>query len=107
MIVSMGTKNDTSATPAPAIAKGPGLKQTQPQANAAKAAKSAKAAPKKRVVTFSAEDIARRAYFISEHRQRLGLAGDERSDWIEAEKQLRAEHQKKSVKKATRSKKRA
>ena len=106
----MGTKNDT-ATPAPAKADSPGLKQNQPQTKAAKTAKATKAtrtsktAPGKGAVTFSAEDIALRAYFIAEHRKRHGLAGDEQSDWIEAEKQLQAEHRKKAVKKAARSKK--
>ena len=37
------------------------------------------------------EDIALRAYFISERRRSLGLPGDEHQDWIEAERQLMAE----------------
>jgi hypothetical protein len=37
------------------------------------------------------EDIRIRAYFISERRHRLGLAGDATSDWEEARKQLLAE----------------
>jgi len=36
----------------------------------------------------SQDQIAVRAYFISEHRQQMGWAGDHLSDWIEAEQQL-------------------
>jgi hypothetical protein len=43
------------------------------------------------VGAFSAEDIAVRAYFISEHRRALGLWGSSESDWLEAERQLRSE----------------
>ena len=41
-------------------------------------------------------EIARRAYYIAERRRKLSLPGDELSDWIEAEKQLRKEGSKKS-----------
>ncbi len=37
------------------------------------------------------EDIALRAYFISERRRELGLEGSEQTDLIDAEKQLLAE----------------
>lgn len=47
------------------------------------------AAPKaKRTPAFTQEDLALRAYFIAEKRQKLGLPGDAHSDWIEAERQL-------------------
>jgi hypothetical protein len=36
----------------------------------------------------SNEDIALRAYFIAERRQKLGWFGDETQDWVEAERQL-------------------
>jgi len=39
----------------------------------------------------SDEQIRTRAYFISERRHRLGLAGDASSDWIEAKRQLLSE----------------
>lgn len=64
-------------------------------ANPAKAA--AKKAPAAKLVVFSTEDIALKAYFIHEHRTRLGLPGDEHSDWVEAERQLQAEHKKKTA----------
>jgi hypothetical protein len=43
------------------------------------------------VGSVSAEDIAVRAYFISEHRRALGLGGSSETDWLEAERQLRSE----------------
>ena len=36
-------------------------------------------------------DVALRAYFIAEKRQKSGLPGDSTSDWVEAERQLKAE----------------
>lgn len=60
---------------------------------------SAKAAPKKAKsapvdMTISESDIAIRAYFISEKRQKEGLPGDHNQDWLEAERQLIAELRK-------------
>jgi len=37
------------------------------------------------------EQVQVRAYFISQHRRNVGVAGDEHSDWIRAEKELRDE----------------
>ena len=45
---------------------------------------------------LSSDDIARRAYYISERRRNLNLAGDELGDWVEAERQLRKEAPQKS-----------
>jgi hypothetical protein len=123
-------KKNESANPAAALAEGPATKTNiaAPAKSAAPAmtpagngnGTPAKAAPKKKpaakkskaatkpvTITFSTEDIALRAYFISEHRHRMGLHGDEHSDWIEAERQLRAEHKKKTAKKRAPAKKRA
>ena len=50
---------------------------------------SSRAASKKTIP--SQEQIALRAYFISERRQQLGWEGNHVSDWIEAEQQLIAE----------------
>jgi hypothetical protein len=51
--------------------------------------------PRKKAVamakTFTAEDIALRAYFIAEKRQQIGQHGTPESDWLEAERQLRTE----------------
>lgn len=70
-------------------------KPKAPKKVAAKtAAKPKKAAVKKTAppaVTISSDDIALRAYFLAERRQQEGIPGDEHSDWIEAERQLRAE----------------
>ena len=40
---------------------------------------------------YTENEVALRAYFISENRRAAGLPGDPQSDWIEAERQLRAE----------------
>lgn len=56
-----------------------------------KPAKVTKALKPKSVQTFTADDINLRAYFIAEKRQAQGLPGDEHQDWVEAERQLRAE----------------
>ena len=39
----------------------------------------------------SDEQIALRAYFIGERRQKLGFSGDETSDWVLAEREISEE----------------
>jgi hypothetical protein len=68
------------ATPAKPAAK---KKATAPRKPAAKKS------PKAPAVTR--DDVALRAYYVSEKRRAAGLPGDEHSDWIEAERQLLAE----------------
>jgi hypothetical protein len=58
------------------------------------AKKTAKKTATKRI-KLSTDDIALRAYFISEHRHQHGLHGDAHSDWVEAERQLKKEARKK------------
>jgi hypothetical protein len=77
----------------------------KPAAKAAKApaakAKRAAKAPARAKPRYTREDVARRAYFISEKRRAHGLPGDEHQDWIEAERQILAEGTKpKEAKKA-------
>jgi Protein of unknown function (DUF2934) len=48
---------------------------------------------------ISPDEIATRAYFISERRNQMGWHGDSHSDWVEAEAQLRAEALAKPLKK--------
>jgi septal ring-binding cell division protein DamX len=118
----MGKKNDTSSTPVAADVPGPGTTHVQSLAAApampalktepapmeapAKkkpAAKTKKKAVKKpaakKAVKISSEEIALRAYFISEHRHHHGIHGDAHSDWIEAERQLKAERKQAAKKK--------
>lgn len=45
------------------------------------------------------DDIALRAYFIGERRQKMGWPGDSAVDWADAERQLRAEALEKPLKK--------
>lgn len=61
--------------------------KAKPTARATKPAKSA--APK--MPSYTSDDVALRAYFISEKRRNLGLPGDEHQDWLEAERQLVSE----------------
>ncbi|MBX9577139.1 MAG: DUF2934 domain-containing protein [Chthoniobacterales bacterium] len=65
------------------------IKPTPVKATSSSSKASSKAAPKK--VAPSQEEIALRAYFISERRQQLGWEGDPVSDWTDAEQQLIAE----------------
>ena len=44
-------------------------------------------------IRLNHETISLRAYFISEHRRSIGMPGDAESDWMEAERQIRAEIQ--------------
>ena len=47
--------------------------------------------------SISTNDIALRAYYIAERRRSMGWGGDEHSDWIEAESQLKAEAKRKRL----------
>ena len=81
-----------------AKAKPAGKKAKAPAATTKKIVKPAVASAKPR---YSREDVALRAYFISEKRRSQGLPGDEHHDWLEAERQLLAESLKpKKAKKA-------
>jgi len=107
----MGTKKTTTtkidapskraATPAKAVKVATPAK---PGTTGKTAAPGKVAAPRKTVVppkrrtvkaaktpAFTHDDLALRAYFVSEARRAAGLPGDERSDWLEAERQLTVE----------------
>ncbi len=47
-------------------------------------------------IVITGDDIALRAYFIAERRQAMGWPGDSTSDWVEAERQLKAEAKRKA-----------
>jgi len=49
------------------------------------------AKPQNKVIQDSREEVALRAYFIGERRRSLGIAGDETSDWVQAEQELSQE----------------
>ena len=103
----MAKKTDSTIKPAALNGAAPAaptpVKRTvKPAAKAKPAAKKAKAplAKTKRVTKkavaptkagYTQEDVALRAYFISEKRHAHGLPGDEHHDWLEAERQLLAE----------------
>lgn len=68
-----------AATPKPASVK------------AAKSVKVQKAVAQSVPAGFSREDVATRAYFISERRRFSGLPGTEEDDWHQAERELASE----------------
>jgi len=64
------------------------------ESEAESAATTPTAAKKAKAPGISTDDIALRAYFISEKRRSQGLHGSEHEDWVEAERQLVAEKKK-------------
>ena len=72
----------------------------KPEAPAKVEPKAAKAAAPGKVslpeIVISLDDISLRAYFIAERRQSMGWPGDSDSDWVEAERQLKAEARRKA-----------
>jgi hypothetical protein len=102
---SIVAKPEATTPPPPTIAAAPAKapvkkKAATPVKKAVKKKPAAKkAAAKKATPKFSADDIALRAYFISEHRNHHGHHGDAHSDWVEAERQLKAEARKAAKKK--------
>ncbi|MCE9612464.1 MAG: DUF2934 domain-containing protein [Chthoniobacter sp.] len=87
----MRKKPDTTKKPSAAS-----LRTTKP-APIAKPKESNTKPPRTRKATppvepkLSMDEIATRAYFIAENRRREGRPGDEHQDWLEAERQIRAE----------------
>ena len=80
------------------VASGPKKRSPRKQPAAVKSSAkktSVKTNQRKSVPVLSVEatdeEIRMRAYFISERRRRLGLAGDSNSDWLEAKRQLLSE----------------
>jgi hypothetical protein len=53
-----------------------------------------KSGPAKSSAAITSEDIGLRAYYIAERRLKMGWPGDHTSDWVEAERQLVVEIQK-------------
>jgi len=79
-------------------AKAPAKPAAKPAVKATRKAPEAVAVAEAATVTtvtapaeIPTEIIALRAYYISEARQAAGLPGDSTTDWLEAERQIRAE----------------
>ena len=81
----MPKKTTTKKAAPAAVAKKPAAKK-------AAAPKPKRAPASTKTPAYTPDDVALRAYFISEKRRQLGVAGDSHSDWIEAERQLAAEN---------------
>lgn len=99
-------KAESSLSEAPVATKKPAAPRTTTRRAAAKSATpavktttrratpravAAKVAVQVPVVELKSDDIALRAYFLSEARQKAGLPGSPEADWVEAERQLRDE----------------
>lgn len=78
---------------APAAAKKPAKAKAAPKASTpgARIKAAAVTKPVAAAAGITPADIALRAYFIAEKRQKLGIPGDSTSDWVQAERQLKAE----------------
>jgi Protein of unknown function (DUF2934) len=62
------------------------------QGKAAPSSPTAKSrARKKAMEQLNKDQVALHAYFIAERRRKLGMPGDETSDWIQAERELLSE----------------
>ncbi len=94
LVPNVATDKDPKRVAKPAKPKA-AKASAKPAAKPVKAAKTTKppkaAKPVAQVPVPSNDDIALRAYYIAERRQKLGWPGDSTSDWIEAERQLLAE----------------
>jgi hypothetical protein len=71
--------------PAAPIAETPPVRKSADTGTAKRAVRSSKA----KEPTY--EQVQLRAYFIGERRKSLGIPGDETSDWVQAERELKAE----------------
>ncbi len=78
-----------AAAPAGRTAK-PATPKTAPARPAAAKPKPKRTTPRA-PVSPGTDAIAKRAYYIAEQRRADGQPGDEQGDWIEAERQFRAE----------------
>ncbi len=81
-------------------AKAEGASESTPPVKQPTSKTTRRSAAKAKAPSFSTEDVALRAYFIAENRQKHGLPGNSTTDWIEAERQL-AEEAKKPTRKRT------
>ena len=84
-----------SASASPAKTRKTATKSSARTNSATRKPKGAKAPPAREAGEPSVDQIQLRAYFISEHRQRLGAPGDHHSDWLEARRQLIVEARRK------------
>jgi hypothetical protein len=71
--------------PAAPVAEAPSVRKSTGSGTAKRSVRSSKAKEP------SYEQVQLRAYFIGERRKSLGIPGDETSDWVQAELELKAE----------------
>lgn len=96
------TEPDVTGSPVkpaskPKAAKKPATPKTEkPKAASRLRVKAVPVTKTGSAVIITEADIALRAYYIAEKRHKLGIPGDAASDWVEAERQLTAEAEKKT-----------
>ena len=95
-------KNAIQPEPAPLTAakkpaKPKAAKKAEPTTPRTQVKETAVTKPGSSKVKITAADVALRAYFIAEKRYKLGIPGDSTSDWVEAERQLKAEASAKPI----------
>jgi hypothetical protein len=90
-IAKPAPKRKMAMRPPTPAAKAPAANAAAKSAASPKIVKKPAVSTAKPVVEIPSEAIALRAYFISEARQAAGEPGDSTTDWLEAERQLRAE----------------
>ena len=87
-------KPASKAAPKAAVAKKPAKAAAAPRTQVKETAITKPGTSKAKITSA---DIALRAYFIGEKRHKLGLPGDSTHDWVEAERQLKAEASSKPI----------
>lgn len=82
--------NHKAATPSSDVAPSTSISQRTGSTPAPVTPRKKTVAPKTpKSAKISQSEIALKAYFIAEARRKMGLPGDEASDWLEAERQLK------------------
>lgn len=85
----MAKKGDSTNRATAPVASGSSTEDNSTQLASPTAAGSRKRAAVPKPAKFSQSEIALKAYYIGEARRKMGLPGDETSDWLEAERQLK------------------
>lgn len=83
--------NQTSSSSASSVSAKKSVQRKAGSSTASKTGVSKSKARKNTDAQLLNEQVALRAYFIGERRRKLGIPGDETSDWVEAERELSAE----------------
>jgi hypothetical protein len=83
-------KSKTVALPAKEIAAAP-IAETPPVRKSTETVTGKRAVRSSKAKEPTYEQVQLRAYFIGERRKSVGIPGDETSDWVQAELEIKAE----------------